>query len=110
VVEKSKNGSKNARTDIYKEESAGATTIHAYPNPFSDELRIQFSLAEPEEHARVDLFDFRGSLVALLFKGSAEANESRYLTFRTTSQRSGLYFIKLTTSNGVFYKKITMLK
>jgi hypothetical protein len=110
VLEKKNKDSRNARLDISEEEITTGTAIHTYPNPFLSEVNIELSLAESADQAKVELYDARGGLVTSLFEGRVEANQVRAITFRVTSQRSGLYFIKVTTDKGAFYKKITLLK
>jgi glucose/arabinose dehydrogenase len=111
VIDSGKKGPKNARSSNEEEELAMAGAfIHAYPNPFYNQLTIEFSLTESEDQAKVELYDAKGSLVETLFRGKAEANYLYTMSFHTNSHRSGLYFIRVITSKTVYYKKVNLLK
>ena len=72
----------------------------AYPNPFSEEATIEFTLPE-KANTRLEVYSLTGQRVAVLFDGMAEANQLYKNQLSGVGLMSGLYFYKLTTDRGL---------
>ena len=72
---------------------------NAFPNPFQDETTISFSVPE-EMKVRVEVFNLAGQLVGLPYNDDAMANFKYEVDFKAGQNRSGIYFYRITTSNG----------
>jgi hypothetical protein len=68
-----------------------------YPNPFTNETTISFSLAKPAK-VNLTLFDMNGRLVKVLVSGSREAG-THTIRFNSGSLSKGLYLYKLQTGD-----------
>jgi len=64
-----------------------------YPNPFSGETTISFSIVKPVE-VNLSLFDINGRLVKVLVNGKRDAG-THTVSFKAGSISKGLYFYKL---------------
>ena len=64
-----------------------------YPNPFSGETIISFTITKPAE-VNLSLFDINGRLMKVLVNGRREAG-IHTVTFKAGSVGKGLYFYKL---------------
>ena len=71
----------------------------AYPNPFNDATTIEFTVAE-SQNVKVEVFNLTGTKVATLFNGPAEASAAYKLTYRPEATAAGIYFARMTMSNG----------
>ena len=80
----------------------------AYPNPFSSETRLAFTLptAGPAE---MRLLDLTGREVAVLASGSHAAGRHE-LTLRAATLPAGLYVLVLRTANGVARQRILLTR
>ncbi|KAA9340722.1 T9SS type A sorting domain-containing protein [Adhaeribacter soli] len=71
--------------------------LYAYPNPFREKTSVNFSLTETQEYA-LELYDFKGSKVAVLQQGIARAHEPYLYDLPGTLLADGLYIVRLRTS------------
>ncbi|MEM1270925.1 MAG: GEVED domain-containing protein, partial [Bacteroidota bacterium] len=71
----------------------------AYPNPFSTQTSLRFSVAERQE-ASVNVYDLQGRLVRTLFEGRLEAGLPNEVTLRSQGLVSGAYIIALEGERG----------
>lgn len=72
--------------------------LKAYPNPFEDQVSLQFSL-ESAGNIRVELFDTRGDLIELFSRGSIMAGNHTF-RFSTDPLPPGIYLISITNEKG----------
>lgn len=79
-----------------------------YPNPFNPTTTIPFGLDEDSDISIV-VYDMLGRKVQTLASGFREAGNHE-VQFNTGSLASGVYVYRLTTSQGVFIKKMTLIK
>jgi photosystem II stability/assembly factor-like uncharacterized protein len=80
-----------------------------YPNPFNPETNISYSIPEGT-NVNIKLYDVTGREIKVLVN---EKKQSGFYTIKLTSTElsSGIYFYRLTTSNGyTAVKKLTVLK
>ena len=87
--------------------------MSAYPNPFNPETVISFDLYA-DSNVDLSIYNMVGQKVATLvneFKenGSYQVNWGG-VDNAGTALASGIYLVKLTTSNGVLSSKVTLLK
>ena len=68
-----------------------------YPNPFSSETIISFTIAKPAD-VNLSLFDINGRLLKVLVNGRREAG-SYTISFKPGSIGKGLYFYNLRAGN-----------
>lgn len=80
-----------------------------YPNPFNPSTTISFVL-QNTEHATLTVHNMLGQVVATLFNGIANANESYSLSFNAKNLSSGVYFYHLQSANRNEVRKMTLLK
>lgn len=72
---------------------------HLYPNPFRENLLIQFTLPESIRHAWVQIYDMKGLLVhRQLVRNTYKENHT--ITWQAASFVDGMYLIKITDANG----------
>ena len=69
-----------------------------YPNPFNPTTNINFSIPK-KSNVTLSVFDITGKEVANLISGDYEAGEHT-ISWDASSVSSGVYFYKLTTTDG----------
>lgn len=77
-----------------------------FPNPFSDETTIPFTLARGGE-VTLRIYNLLGQPVAQLHDGYLQPTRYEF-KWNARSMRPGIYFCELTTPEGVFSKKMTL--
>ncbi|WP_461491825.1 family 10 glycosylhydrolase [Pontibacter sp. HJ8] len=82
--------------------TAPASGLSAYPNPFTNETTVQFTLDKAEEKAVLEIYDLHGNLVERLFEGSTEANRRYSFEVNTRSLQNRVYLARLVTSDQVY--------
>ncbi|RDV16716.1 T9SS C-terminal target domain-containing protein [Pontibacter diazotrophicus] len=83
--------------------------LKAYPNPFTTDATVQFTLTASEE-VSLDLYDIQGRLVRRLYQGTAEANATRSFELTAEGLTRGVYIIRLVTGSKVLTQKIVLEK
>ncbi|MBX3043383.1 MAG: T9SS type A sorting domain-containing protein [Ignavibacteriae bacterium] len=92
-----------------KVESQGSDlSLSVRPNPFSDELAIEFNLMN-EEEVSVRVYDVSGGLVRSLYAGQLNAGSQKF-SLNGSNLASGEYTIILTIGNERFMRKIVRVK
>ncbi|MBD3168946.1 MAG: T9SS type A sorting domain-containing protein [candidate division Zixibacteria bacterium] len=79
-----------------------------YPNPFNANTTISFELAEGE-NISIDVYNLAGQLVETIADGYHTAG-SHKANWDASNYSSGVYFYKLSTSEEVITKRMTLLK
>ncbi len=79
-----------------------------YPNPFNPSTKIQFTLPL-ESEVSVEIFNVIGQKITTLVSGRLNSGTHVY-EWNASGQASGVYLLRLVTSDGVFIKKMTLLK
>jgi len=84
-----------------------------YPNPFNPETTIVFNLAKAT-HAKLSVFNLKGQKVKDLLDEYMATGEYRKIwngtDYRNQSVSSGMYLIRLSTSEGSFNHKVLLMK
>jgi|GEM_PF-1080053 len=79
-----------------------------YPNPFNNELILEFQLPEAGR-IRLAVYDITGRLTAILEDGSFSAGIHRSV-FNGKNLASGIYFIKMQADGQVYLRKAVLIK
>ena len=74
-----------------------------YPNPFEQQIQIQFELPASDEHVTVDIYDAYGISIARIFEGATESGQLHKFTLNTSKLRGGIFVARLMTSSGKHY-------
>ena len=87
--------------------------LNCYPNPFNPELNIAFNLAE-ETPLEVNIYNIKGQKVRTLADELYRAGEYDLVwdgrNSKGSQTGSGVYFVRVKTSEGILYRKAVMLK
>jgi hypothetical protein len=81
------------------EQPLPVTDLQAYPNPFTQQTTITFSLAREGAYTLV-LYDMKGSQLALLKEGKALAGEPIQVSLEDVRLSGGLFLLRLQTAEG----------
>ena len=87
--------------------------IAAFPNPFRSSCQIEVRTGVPLE-ASLEVFNLRGQKVARIFTGKLAIGGNRFAwdgkdeNLRDVS--SGVYLLRLTTSEGYFSRRMMLLR
>jgi len=73
--------------------------LTASPNPFSDQLHLQFALPTTQAYT-LAVYDGQGRLVQQVASGQAEAGQAQQLVLPTHTYATSLYLVRLTTATG----------
>jgi hypothetical protein len=79
-----------------------------YPNPFNPATNISYTLNNSGK-VRLSVYDLLGREIAILVNSIQNSGEYK-VTFAGSDLPSGVYFYRLQTSNGVFTKKMMLMK
>ncbi len=82
-------------------------SITAYPNPFTDHVTISFK-ASQSGPAILRIYDLNGRLISTLYNKETEKNINHTLNFSAGKLSSGVYILRLQTSEGVAQEKIVL--
>jgi hypothetical protein len=84
-----------------------------YPNPFNPETRIDFYLSR-DENVQLSIYNIKGQKIRGLYSGNTPAgNHSVVWNGKDENNRqvsSGVYFYRITTSEGSIQRKMVLLK
>jgi hypothetical protein len=86
----------------------GVAIRNIYPNPFSNETNISFSLVE-NGNVSVSIYDMTGREVASLHDGEMPAGE-HLLTWEASNMPNGLYFCTISTADAKVTQKVMLSK
>jgi hypothetical protein len=83
------------------------TEISIHPNPFREEVFIEFALEEGSPY-NLTVYDVLGQPVAILSAGSIATGSKEIIRFSAQGMKQGIYFCKLTSGNKVLIRKIVL--
>jgi len=83
--------------------------LKAYPNPFSDQVNIEFTLAE-DSKARLEIVNLEGRVISLIFDGKVNGNEPQSHQFHSGTLANGMYFYRLTTGSDIVNNKMLLFR
>lgn len=82
--------------------------VKTYPNPFNPSAMIQFDLSKTQK-VQIEVFDMSGKKVQTLFSGLKNSGQHQ-LQINGSGWSSGIYLIRMNTVDGVFTKKVVLIK
>ena len=72
-----------------------ATLTKAYPNPFTENLNVQYSSSVAANNVSVSIFDMNGRMIQRQLLGKTSAGSNTYSINLTKQMMPGMYLIKL---------------
>jgi hypothetical protein len=87
---------------------AGALSLSAYPNPFSDQLHIEYTIPERSK-IRITVYDMLGKVVEYLDERTADPG-SYWQEWNSEVHPEGAYLLKLSTEDSSLIKRIILIK
>lgn len=90
--------------DVLKE-----AKLRTYPNPFSDNLNIEFTLPE-DSKVKLEVFNVAGQRLSLLFEGEVKGNELHKVEFTPAASCDCMIVYRLQTEQGTYYGKAVMTR
>jgi hypothetical protein len=106
------------RSAMYEEtisvaEEIADRSFEVFPNPFSNEITIQYKL-ETESPVEVSLYSVNGSLISTLFNEFQNSGEYQVVwnrqNFISDKIESGIYFVTIKTDTEIFTKKVVCVE
>ena len=82
----------------------------AYPNPFTLNTTVSFTIPYQEANARLDIYDLKGTKIQNLFNGNANAQQTYEVRFDGQNIAAGTYFFRLITAKETKNFKVIMDK
>ena len=79
-----------------------------YPKPFNPSINLNFEIAK-DDFINIFILDVNGRLVDTLYNGYIKRGSHLY-TWNAHNFTSGVYFLKILTSNKIISEKITLIK
>lgn len=73
--------------------------VKSFPNPTKDFVDVQFSV-DAKQKVRIELFDIEGKLVKVLADDYVKAGKNQ-VSFSLLPLKNGIYFVRITGSNGL---------
>ncbi len=87
--------------------------INTYPNPFTENVRIEFMLLNDEKNLSVKIFDVLGNEVANLFEGKKESGKDMVIwngkNQKGSQVANGIYTCAIRGENGVSIRKLNFV-
>jgi hypothetical protein len=85
-------------------------SMNAYPNPFSSQTTIEFTLHQPSSQTSVEVYSYTGALVGVLYNGNAEEGVTYKAVLDAGNLAPGIYFYRVTTDEGYYVNKLILTK
>lgn len=81
----------------------------AYPNPFNPSTNIQVEIPQGGSEVQIIVYDGLGRVVSVLFEGRLIGGTHNF-RFNAGNLSSGIYIYQLRSVDGIFTKKMTLIK
>ncbi len=88
---------------------APQVNVNAYPNPFTDQVAVTFTLPETQ-NAQLKIYDSQGREIATLFRGEAKAKQAYQVEWKAGNKANGMYFLQLQTPTNRQQHKLLLAK
>ncbi len=88
--------------------NSGTNALGLFPNPANNEINFSYSLAQ-KENITFEIFDIAGQIVKTVSQKEEEIGVHTE-TISTENLANGVYFIRLTTKNGIIDKKFIVCR
>jgi hypothetical protein len=79
--------------------------LEAFPNPFSSDTKVNFSLSEPGI-VNILLYNFEGKVVRSLFTGNLNSGQYKNLILNASGLANGAYIIRMISEKKVLMQKL----
>lgn len=83
--------------------------MHAFPNPFKDELNVNFELLE-DSSVSLAIYNLNGNKMADLLHREQKNKGMHTLQFVTADLKEGVYIITLITADNVVTKSVVLMR
>lgn len=84
--------------------------ITVYPNPFKDQVTIEFSLTEATR-VKLEILSMDGRVMDVLFDSNADSNQMYKVNYFSKTMANGMYFSRLITETGeIHIRKLILIK
>jgi uncharacterized delta-60 repeat protein len=83
--------------------------LSAFPNPAHEQTTIELHNATSGD-AKIDIYDSKGNFIVCLYDGKVESGGQFALKFNTNKLSSGVYIIRLSSQEGVFFHKLLVVQ
>ena len=80
----------------------------AYPNPFNPATSINYTISDMD-HVILSVYNLTGQLIETLVDDQQNAGNYT-LVWDAAQLPSGMYFLRMETSNEMFHQKLMLLK
>ena len=87
--------------------TSAAVALRSYPNPFSDQTQLTFTLDQDQAYT-LAIYDVSGRLVQQLPTGTATAGQPVHVTWQPAGLPAGVYLARLITASGVQQVKLVL--
>lgn len=91
------------------ETNATSPTLNVYPNPFADQLTIEFTPAQAGQSV-VEVYNAVGIRQAVLFNGVVQKGAKQRLVYRQATLAAGVYFVRYRSAGGTVVQKVLKRK
>ena len=88
---------------------SSATALVVTPNPFTQQATVEFGLTTAGP-VTLAMYDLQGKLVRQVFTGTSEAGVLQRFTIQSEGLSSGLYLLRLVTTQNVVTQKLMLNK
>ncbi|HEY0652270.1 MAG TPA: family 10 glycosylhydrolase [Chryseosolibacter sp.] len=79
------------------------SVLSAYPNPFEDQLNLQFKLPVSDNHVRLVVSDLLGGNMTTVYRGPTEAGQTQTFALTAAGLRGRVFVVRLIASSGKVY-------
>ncbi len=88
---------------------ANQIKLHVYPNPFVDDVRIDFNHKLPVQIIKIDVLKVTGEMVNEIFYDYAKSDKWYQLTLDGANLPAGIYMVRFTSEENIIYKRLIKL-
>ncbi|WP_048921658.1 family 10 glycosylhydrolase [Rufibacter radiotolerans] len=81
--------------------------LAAYPNPFADQLTVNFTLETAEEKVTLEIYDLYGKKVTQVYSGAAEAFKTYSFEVNASALAGRFFYVRLITPGKIHTFKLS---
>ncbi len=83
----------------------GGVAISAYPNPFHDRVKLEWT-ATATERVRLEIYDMRGNRMGVLYDGNVTKGQHYSCEWTASNCKDPFYYYRHTSSKNVTHGKL----
>lgn len=102
------NGKRSYSNVISIKESTNQTKLAAYPNPFTNEVKLSLNVDRDQANTSVRVFDMKGKLVSSVNWNLRQGDNN--LSLANLNVQPGVYFVNVTDRNGAVITQHRLMK